>query len=640
MNKYTIKKMTLQNFCGIKHLEITPNSADCAVYGDNATGKTTVANAFTWLFTGKNLLGTAELDPAPLDKNNDKIHNLETSVAVEFADGTEYRRTYVEVWSKKRGAITEELTGTKTTYYINSVPCKEKEFTAAIEEKFGTAEQFRILSISSYFSSAMDWKSRRKLLIEMCGDISDEDVIRSTSELSELQEILGTHTIEDYHKIAKSKKSEIRKELDLIPARIAEHQNTDEDIFGDAMALRAEVEKKESLLVEIAEKRARAENAENPYIEAVREAKTALDTARNEFLKGYNSRLSDYNASLKRLTDRKNEIFAQRSPLLVKEVQVSKGIEDMLFRRNKLINRREDIKEQRYTGGDICPCCGQQLPPEQIEKAVAEFNRKKSEQLEEITAEARASCSKELIAAEQQKHSKLKEDIERLNVEYNDVVKEIEALGVAPNGNFEDTEEFRNLQNAFISVKGSMKAAKPVEMIAALTEEYNENSSKLQEIRRQLAAHEAAESRRKRIAELEAQHTELAAAYAGYEKGEYLCEQFIRAKVSLLDERINNRFRTLKFKLFHEQQNGGLQEICKVLIPCESGLVEYDKANNAAKINAGLEIIDALSEYFGVSLPVFVDNAESVTSLNSINGQCVRLVVSEADKQLRIEYDT
>ena len=95
--------------------------------------------------------------------------------------------------------------------------------------------------------------------------------------------------------------------------------------------------------------------------------------------------------------------------------------------------------------------------------------------------------------------------------------------------------------------------------------------------------------------------------------------------------------RALRFKLFHEQQNGGLQEICKVLIPCESGLVEFEKANSAARINAGIEIVNVLGEYFGVRLPVFCDNAESVTALTPSDGQAVRLIVSEADKALRFE---
>ena len=74
-----------------------------------------------------------------------------------------------------------------------------------------------------------------------------------------------------------------------------------------------------------------------------------------------------------------------------------------------------------------------------------------------------------------------------------------------------------------------------------------------------------------------------------------------------------------------------------MLIPCESGLVEYEKANNAAKINAGIEIINVLSEHFGLHLPVFVDNAESVTELYSCDSQVIRLIESEGDKKLRTE---
>lgn len=43
MNEYRIQTMKLLNFCGIQSLEITPGGDDLSVYGDNATGKTTMA---------------------------------------------------------------------------------------------------------------------------------------------------------------------------------------------------------------------------------------------------------------------------------------------------------------------------------------------------------------------------------------------------------------------------------------------------------------------------------------------------------------------------------------------------------------------------------------------------------------------
>lgn len=195
----------------------------------------------------------------------------------------------------------------------------------------------------------------------------------------------------------------------------------------------------------------------------------------------------------------------------------------------------------------------------------------------------------------------------------------------------ESLEQYDELTAQIAAVKDDSETQIPAELL----ENQKDIAGRLAAAKEKLYKARAAQDIRKRIAELEAQQKSLAEEYATCEKGEYLCEQFIRAKVSLLDERINSRFDTLKFKLFHEQQNGGLQEICKVLIPCESGLVEYEKANNAARINAGIEIVNALDEYFGVALPVFCDNAESVTALKPSGGQAIRLIVSEADKVLR-----
>lgn len=113
-----------------------------------------------------------------------------------------------------------------------------------------------------------------------------------------------------------------------------------------------------------------------------------------------------------------------------------------------------------------------------------------------------------------------------------------------------------------------------------------------------------------RIAQLEAKEEELAAKYEQLQKGLYLCEQFVKAKTKLLDDKINSRFKTLRFRLFIEQQNGGIADDCEALVPCKTGLVPFKSANNAARINAGLELIDTLAEYYGVELPVFVDNAE------------------------------
>lgn len=635
MNEYRIQSMKLQNFCGIQSLEIKLNGADLSVYGDNATGKTTIANAFAWLFTGKNAAGTADFDPAPLDSSNAKIHNLETSVTARFADGTEYRRVLTEVWTKKRGEVTAQLTGTKTAYYKDDVPLKEKEFNADVDSLFGGAEKFRMLTAVGYFPAVMDWKARRRLLLEMCGDVRDEDVIASTPEISELPGLLGGHSVDDFLKVAKSRKTALKKELDTIPARITENENaaSGAPAADEIPAVEAEISALEKQEKDIAAKIS-AYNTPSAADERRNALRQELEKRRTEYLSEYNRRVGAYNIRLSELTERRDELYSERSPLLVKKSSLPRQIEEMRKQRNKLQAECAEIRAREYIDGDTCPRCGQKLPPEQAEKAVAEFNQRKSEELSAIAAKAKTTCHKDMIAALENELENITPKVNDLNWRCDLVEEEIEALrNSKPVSAFESTAEYAEITAQIAAVKDDGETQVPAELL----DSQKDIADRLSAAKEKLYKARAAQDIRRRIAELEAQKKSLEAEYAGCEKGEYLCEQFIRAKVSLLDERINSRFRTLKFKLFHEQQNGGLQEICKVLIPCESGLVEYEKANSAARINAGIEIVNVLGEYFVTRLPVFCDNAESVTALTPSDGQAVRLIVSEADKSLRFE---
>lgn len=137
-----------------------------------------------------------------------------------------------------------------------------------------------------------------------------------------------------------------------------------------------------------------------------------------------------------------------------------------------------------------------------------------------------------------------------------------------------------------------------------------------------------------RVMELEKQERELAAEYERLQHELFLCEEFTKTKVSMLDAKINSKFKLARFRLFEDQINGGIKEVCDTLykgVPYDGGL------NNAARINVGLDIINTLGEHYGFSAPIFVDNAEAVTKLIGTDAQVIRLVVSEADKRLRIE---
>ena len=138
-----------------------------------------------------------------------------------------------------------------------------------------------------------------------------------------------------------------------------------------------------------------------------------------------------------------------------------------------------------------------------------------------------------------------------------------------------------------------------------------------------------------RITELQAEAQAAAEKLQSIERLLYLLEEFTRYKTSFVEDSINGLFRIARFRLFREQANGGIEDRCDVV---HEG-VPYICVNSGAKINLGIDIINTLSKAYGVSVPLFVDNAESVTNIETTDSQIIRLVVSETDKELRVNYE-
>ncbi len=116
-----------------------------------------------------------------------------------------------------------------------------------------------------------------------------------------------------------------------------------------------------------------------------------------------------------------------------------------------------------------------------------------------------------------------------------------------------------------------------------------------------------------------------------------MCDEFIKTKVKLMESSINSKFKYVKFRFFKTQVNGGIDEDCEALV---DGVPFSTNLNSGAKINAGIDIINTLANYYGIKAPIFIDNRESTTKLIDTESQIVNLVVSSSDKKLRIKNDT
>jgi len=662
VNTMKIEKLVLHNFQGIKSLVLDFSGDSASIYGDNGTGKTTVYNAITWVLFDKASTGTKGFTPQTRDTDGGNVHSLEH--AAELTIRTDSGRIIVlqkvfsEVWKKKRGSAEQEITGNTVNYSVDGVPTKERDFQVLLDGMFGDGDRVRCLTQPDYFSSGLPWEKRREILLSICGDVLDDDVIASSPELSGLPAVLrmpGTdsqyYSVADYQKIAAAAKRDVNREIDTLPGRIDEAHLAVADIpTGDEQAIKAASEDLENQKAGLlAQKAALAAGDNTDNIrrseDHARKCRYDLENSRRSFEDEEAARRREFFDKVGNLKSEITNDEYHLARLKSDAVQLTDSINKLKGQRDSLLDEYASARAMTFDpANEICPTCGQALPPEKVEEIHGDWNRRKSEKLEAINRDGQ-SCGKAVIA---EKECQL-DDMHRRIEELEDCISQkktamAQSGGIYEPRRFEDTDVYRSL----VDIQCQADAAVAIEKAAAgkgeastkLDEQIRQIDSEISGRRADLAKLVFARQQEERVRELQARQKDLARQYEQLEHGLYLCEQFTRAKVAMLDHRINDRFGGVKFRLFQEQMNGGVKEDCEVLVPAAGGaLVPFGVANNAARINAGLEIIDTLSAAWGLSMPVVVDNAESVTALRETTGQIIRLVVSQNDKTLRLELD-
>ncbi len=646
-----IQTLKLRNFKGCRSFDLVPNGGNVDVYGDNGTFKTTLFDAFTWLLFDKDSANKKAFDIKTLDGNNQPLHGLDHEVEAALSiDGKTItlRKVYKEKWTKKRGSATAEFTGHTTDHFINGVPVSKKEYDLQIEQ-IASEDTFKLLTSPTYFNEHLHWQDRRKILLQVCGDISDDDVIASDKALAKLPAILGDHSMEELRKIIAARRAKINKELDKIPVRIDEVQQSLPDVTGlipeelnqKIRTLKTRIKEKEQQITRIEGGGEAAEKTK-----ALREIEGQLLELKNQHMARCSDKLTDIQAKHREAQDKIATIQGKIRQAEMTHQENQRGINGLDGQMTDLRAKWGEINSQEFTfvQEDTCPTCGQGLPAEKLaearEKAMANFNLNKAQQLEQITAKGKGF---------KQKADELASTNDAIQTDLGKMRGELEGLEAAAKSLASDVKKARSAMDEYANdpeyVEGLQKKQ---ELEQAITDLQAGNQGETTTIRAEINTIElevrAIEGRLndidrakqgvKRIGELQDQERKLAEEFEKLEEQLYLTEQFIRTKVTMLEERINAKFELARFKLFDVQINGGVVEVCETMYKG----VPFSSLNNAARINVGLDIINTISDHYGFSAPIFVDNAEAVTELIETRGQLIRLIVSEQDKQLRVEY--
>lgn len=629
-----LSEIMLNNFKGIKFINFEFDGNDASIYGDNATGKTTIFDSLCWLLFGKDSLDRADFEIKTL-VNGEPLHNVNHEVEATFSndDGTGFtlKRIYREKYSNPRGGETK-LTGHTTDYFINEVPVKEKEYKAFINNMINE-DVFKLITNPLYFNEQYSWQNRRKLLLEMCGDIDDESVINSRDDLKRLAQLLNGHTVEEQKKIVAAKKAAINKELDMIPIRIDEAVRNKPEIVSNKTKLTQDIQVILNGIDELEKEKAIINNGfeATEKQSKMREINRQLEARRSEVLSDYKkdkrALRSNYELSLMQL----KSLEAERDRYYDRHNDLNRDIDLENKRIEKLQDEFNSFNNQKFDTVN-CPTCGQPYPDEKRAELETIFNTQKSTNLEEWQKLIDSAKAMKQSYMEQQDIMAVKVDgltnqIADKQKEYDSQFKDYEEL---QEPNIDDDPAYKDLKAELFILELDDGNEADDDKLLKIDTDLKELKSKKLALETELNKFKMAADIDIRIAELETQQRKLAEEKNLLDETSFLIDEFVKAKVDLMEHSINSHFEYARFKMFNVLVNGNIEECCETT--CKG--VPYRSMNNAARMNAGLDIINALTKFYNVTAPVFIDNAEAVTDFIKCNSQTIKLVVDADFKTL------
>jgi chromosome segregation ATPase len=582
MKQVYLTKISLSNFKGIKEFTCDFNThKEIVIMGDNATGKTTIMDAYFWLFTDKTSNNTTE-NVKPYDKDGNIIHNLTTFVEAELLivdfdkndkKVIKLRKVLTEKWEKRRGLPNKQFTGNKYTYFINDVQTQESDYISFIKSEICEPELVFLLSHTSGFLKFLDWKKRREILMKLSGNTNND-----VDENSEVGKILKRFDFDTKKAIAylNNKKKELDNEIKEIEPRINEikswlrnYNNIKIDEHTDLIDIEAEIQNIQKREAEIKDK---------------------IDSINNKLKKDreeYNLNMSELDSLKIELSNHKVKFEYNLSSIkrLTKEVEQ--------LREDYVKIKSLELKETDL----VCPVCKRKFDEQDIKKKVDDFNKEKEEKLKKIEEEGKQVNNK----------------IKTLELENKTISSQIEEL----------SSKIKKIKVALEDNNKPNSQSKPSEL-ETLENEYFK-------INRMLVDLDNIKNLIKRLKDLEEEGKMLSTAYASTERYIDEINKYVSDKIKNIETDINSNFKLVKFILFKPLVNGSIDEICEA----STNGVLYDSINTASKINAGIDVINTLTKLYNISLPIWIDNRESVNQIIKTESQTINIKVNN-DKTMQI----
>ena len=655
MKRIILKELTLENWRGSEYKTTEFDPVCTTIAGANGLGKSRHFDAFTWLLFGK-------------DSQDRKDYNIKTAIGVGATpkaeccvtgffnvDGEDIKmtRSYEEEWVKPRGATEEVFKGNKTVCFWNDAPVSVTEYSKRVKDIIDDT-LFKMLTNPAYFLS-MPWKNQREQLFLMAGAVEDSEVATWKPEFAAFLDKLAGKPMADFKRELAARKRLIKSQLDEVQPRIDQTYKLMPE-KQDFDALEAEMKSVDDALVQVdGALSSIAERSRKKYEEAqARQAKiNNLKAQRQQVIFDAKSKASEdaYKAN-EELRDLREEVRKVQREMQGYQADIdsaTKEIARLDARKKELTKQADELREEwykvnasAYNGETTCSCCGQELPAEMLASAKAHFDEHKADALAKITE--RGKSIKEEVTRIDARVAEVQEDVSNANEGISRQSSELERLKARLAGASEvkpeevkpeDIKEYNDLTEQITALEATLDYGIESEDTTVYQEEKRKLTAKRDEIKDKLTDRKRIEELEKSIKELEEKGRNLAHQLAEAEREEYTMQQFTKAKIDECEKRINSLFTMVKFQLFdYTIEDAKKENPIDCCIPLING-VPAGTTNTASKVNAGLDIINALCRFYGVTAPIFIDNRESINEVIPTESQVINLKVTD-DKKLVI----
>ena len=643
--KIEFRKLVIKNFKGIEELEVNYDANVTNIMGANHTGKTTTADAIMWVLFGKNSEGQTKFGISPKDKENNIIPNLENVVELTMAVDE-----HVYALRKVRKGVTnkkDERTGNTVECFINDRRLTLTDYQAEINA-ICSENLFKAITSPQYFNS-LTADQQRALLVKMVGETSPTKVAAGDKDFAAMLNEIGGQDVKVYREHLSYMMKQVKESLNALPERITENEEMRQQLQDagtnfSAMRKRLdEVEKAikkydEQLLDSTAavtqQQQQRAEiRRQIGEIEKEQQAITyRIDTENRKQAKLHDDKVADLEYQLK---DVRRDIDKKSSEI----GRYEQDLQSIELLAADFRKRWQEVEAETFewdTSKETCPTCGQPLPTIDVERLKKDANDRwmnaHMEKQDALDAEA-AKMKEQKRQADAEIYNGIGK-LEILKTQETDIARKLDearqetvALSKA-----EDDERWAELQSECEQLKHQLNIMTAEVTGSGDNQIILQNKADLQKQRDQLKADLGRENliamRTARIEELSEQMRTLNQQLTELESKDYTANRFENAMIRDLESRVNGLFDLVRFSMFETLLNGSTRPTCVMTMHG----VPYNDLSNSEKINAGIDLIKAMSRYNDVYAPIIIDNAESCNHILPTECQQIRLVVSMDEK--------